>query len=299
MRLFTEKSSYDDTICLAESLTGEYESSVIFHCYWQDTAHRGALTEKHLYSILSCWYFNVRNNKHKIILWLENNQPNEYNDEIKKYAEIRYFDPAELTKGTILDGYIPTHPLFDKNQRHQVKLYSNFVRMVLLYKYGGCWFDLDCFFLRSWDPLFAAFSDELCFYQLTRRSANNAVVLSLQPQSPQVENFLRFSISQNKGWGFFDGRLKFANAKTVDALILPCSWFNPSVLSGQSFAYRKGFLHKTKTKHNFDNFYKGAFCHHWHNAWNIKIDETSPMLQLVKIIKDDIRDDSPESAVRV
>ena len=26
---------------------------------------------------------------------------------------------------------------------------ANFYRMVLLYNYGGCWFDLDCFFYRN------------------------------------------------------------------------------------------------------------------------------------------------------
>ena len=70
MKLLTKTTDYDETIKLANKLTGEYDKSVIFHCYWN-----GNLNEKHLYSVLSCYYFNVLNRKHKIILWLENNTP--------------------------------------------------------------------------------------------------------------------------------------------------------------------------------------------------------------------------------
>ena len=73
MKLFTYNTNYNETINIAIKLKGEYNKSVIFHCYWN-----GQLNEKHLYSILSCYYFNVYNNKHKIILWLDNNTPNKY-----------------------------------------------------------------------------------------------------------------------------------------------------------------------------------------------------------------------------
>lgn len=86
MKIFNNNSDYTETIDIAKNLEGEYNKSVFFHCYWN-----GELNEKHLYSILSCYYFNVHKNKHKIILWLENNVSNEYNIEIEKYAEIRYF----------------------------------------------------------------------------------------------------------------------------------------------------------------------------------------------------------------
>ena len=86
MKLLTPETGYQETIDLATNLQGEYSQSVIFHCFWN-----GILNEKHLYSILSCYYFNVYKNKHKIVLWLEDNIPNEYNDEISKYAEIRSF----------------------------------------------------------------------------------------------------------------------------------------------------------------------------------------------------------------
>jgi hypothetical protein len=97
MKLLINTTDYNETICAALNLQGEYTKSVLFHCYWN-----GNLNEKHLYSILSCYYFNVYNNKHKIILWLENNTPNEYNSQIEKYAEIRYFSLND-EKNALLD----------------------------------------------------------------------------------------------------------------------------------------------------------------------------------------------------
>lgn len=133
MKILINTPEYNDTIGHALTLEGEYNNSVIFHCYWN-----GYLTVKHLYSILSCYYFNVYNNKHKIILWVENNTPNIYNNEIKKYAEIKSFSLRDEThKSNIINNMVGNKDL---------SFYSDQVRYLLLYNYGGVWFDLDCFF---------------------------------------------------------------------------------------------------------------------------------------------------------
>ena len=56
MKLLTKTTDYNETIKLASELNGAYDKSVIFHCYWH-----GNLNEKHVYSVLSCYYFNVLN----------------------------------------------------------------------------------------------------------------------------------------------------------------------------------------------------------------------------------------------
>ena len=45
-------TDFNETIKIAQKTTGEYEKQVLFHCYWN-----GSLNEKHLYSVLSCFYF--------------------------------------------------------------------------------------------------------------------------------------------------------------------------------------------------------------------------------------------------
>jgi len=40
---------------------------------------------------------------------------------------------------------------------------------------------------------------------------------------------------------------------------------------------------------DFNNFFKGSFCYHWHNRWNKKIDDNSIIMQLVRIIQDSLK----------
>ena len=176
MKLLITKTDYTETINIALNLEGEYNKSVIFHCYWN-----GTLNEKHLYSILSCYFFNVYKNKHKIVLWLENNTPNQYNDEIQKYAEIRYFSLNQEKGNT---NFIKNDFYYKK----ELSYYSDVVRYLLLYNYGGVWFDLDCFILRNFDPLFCNFENEICVYQWENQFyPNGAIYICLEPKSEKMK----------------------------------------------------------------------------------------------------------------
>ena len=271
MKLLTKTTDYDETIKLAKKLTGEYDKSVIFHCYWN-----GNLNEKHLYSVLSCYYFNVLNRKHKIILWLENNTPNDINKEISKYCEIKEFSlQTEKEKSEFLVDYIFkfTHITF----------YSDFARVLLLYNYGGCWFDLDCFVLRSFDPIFKNYEKEICVYQWENRGyPNGAIFISLELKSPKMKNNIEFIINRNRGWGFQEAQLTYNIS--LEMLVLPCSWFdsawieNPIFIKGEQF---NNFFEQSNKEYTFDNFFNGAFCYHWHNRWNKPIEDNSIIKQLV------------------
>lgn len=276
MRLLTDSIYYDTTIKLAQTLEGIYTDSVIFHCYWN-----GVLNEKHLYSILSFYYFNVYKNKHKIILWLENNIYNTINDEISKYAEIKYFSLNKEIKDTFLNDITLQY-------RSELTFYSDMIRNILLYKYGGCWFDLDCLCLRSFDPIFANYKDSICLYQWECKNyPNNAIYISLNPRSDTMRKNIEFIISRNKGWGFQEALLTFD--LNLDMLILPCSWFDPNWIINP---YKKTFdflFDISPIEYNFDNFYRGSFCYHWHNSWNKHIHKNSPIMNLINIIKNDLK----------
>jgi hypothetical protein len=49
------------------------------------------------------------------------------------------------------------------------------------------------------------------------------------------------------------------------------------------------FFKETSVHYDFNNFFKGSFCYHWHNKWNNKIEDNSIIIQLVKIIKHNLR----------
>ena len=276
MKVLSKTNCYNETIKLATKLTGSYDKSVTFHCYWN-----GNINKKHLYSVLSCYYFNVLNRKHKIILWLENNTPNDINEEISKYCEIKHFS---------LQTEIENTNFIEKDYNFKFKgitFYSDFARVLLLYNYGGCWFDLDCFFLRSFDPIFKNYEKEVCVYQWEIQNyPNNAIFISLEPKCIKMKDNINFIINRNRGWGFQEARL--TNNLPLDMLVLPCSWFDGAWIENPIFIKKEqfnNFFKNSKNEYNFDNFFKGAYCYHWHNRWNIQIEENSIINQLVKIIK--------------
>ena len=272
MKLLSKTTDYDETINLANKLTGEYDKSVIFHCYWH-----GNLNEKHLYSVLSCYYFNVLNRNHKIILWLENNTPNDINEEISKYCEIKQFSLQTEKENT---NFIEKDFYYNK----ALSFYSDVVRYLLLYNYGGCWFDLDCFILRSFDPIFKNYEKEVCVYQWENQNyPNGAIFISLEPKCDKMKNNIDFIINRNKGWGFQEAILTYDSE--LDMLILPCSWFDSDWIKNPYNIGTSNFFKNTEKEYTFDNFFNGAFCYHWHNNWNKPIEDNSIIKQFVQIIK--------------
>lgn len=276
MKLLTTNTDYNETITIAYNLQGVYDKPVIFHCYWN-----GSLNEKHLNSILSCYYFNVLNNKHKIILWVENNIPNYFNQEISKYCTIRQFSLKEEIK---LSNFMPTQFYYKK----ALSFYSDVVRYLLLYNYGGCWFDLDCLFLRNFDPIFKNYESEVCVYEWEKQNyPNGAIYISLIPNSSKMKKNIEFILKRNRGWGFQEALLSYD--LPLDILVLPCSWFDPSWIPNPYNIKIQDFLKSQVKEYNFDNFFNGAFCYHWHNQWDNKIEENSIMDQLMLIILSDIK----------
>jgi len=271
MKLLAHTTDYSETIDIAINLQGKYDTSVFFHCYWN-----GLLNEKHLYSILSCYYFNIHGNAHKIILWLENNIPNHYNTEIEKYAEIRYFSLPDEINNT---NFITTHFCYNAS----LSFYSDVVRYLLLYNYGGVWFDLDCFFLRNFNPIFYHFENEICVYQWsTENYPNGAIFVSLEQKSEKMKKNIEFIIHNNIGWGFQEALMTYD--LPLDMLVLPCSWFDADFTFHPYNIGFDRFFENTDKKYDFDNFFKGSFCYHWHNRWDKKIEDNSIIIQLVNII---------------
>ena len=277
MKLLVNTTDYNETIELAKNLTGDYNKPVIFHCYWS-----GDLNAKHFYSIQSCYYFNVYKNKHKIILWLENNTPNEYNTKIEKYAELRYYNYEKeyLSLNYNRDTY------FKHNKKDLTEL-TDFIRLNLLYNYGGIWFDLDIFFLRSFDPLFYQYENEICTYQWEKQNfPNNAIVISLIPQSDKLKNTIDFFHNQNTGWRT-QGNCKYNSP--LDMLVLPCSWFNGDWIENPYNIGTEKFFEQTDKTYDFTNFFTGSFCYHWHNKWQKPIHPTSIIQQLSERIQADLQ----------
>jgi hypothetical protein len=279
MKLFTDKLGYQETIEMANELSGSYNEPVIFHCFWN-----GKLNQKHYFSILSCFYTNVlKRPNRKIILWTNTIQEkNEMFDSLSTFCEVRWFNlefelaTTNLPK-TLSSGY--------ENYTYK----SDRIRYIVIYKFGGVWFDLDIFFLKSLDPVLSKFKNEICVYTWSNsKHPNGAIFISNKSVSNNMFNFLEYLSEFNNGFGFQDYSGNGKNLEfdsPVDLTVLPCSWFDGSWCSDfPDFTEisNKTFFHYTEKDVKLDTFAKGAFCYHWHNLWDYPIQEGSYFDRLAK-----------------
>jgi hypothetical protein len=255
MKLLVNTTDYEETISLAPEASAPHQP-ITFHTYW-----KGSFTEKHLLSIVSCRKVHPQ---HKIIIWTEDLSLNEISDKLQYYASIHPFTLSDHTRGTFLENYVyePPGPWS----------YSNYVRSVLLFVHGGCWFDLDCLFLRSFDPLFTAFGSEICAYQWEKQNHPfYAIYFCLEAKSERMKKNMEFIIAQNKGWS--PEHLTYD--MPLDMTVLPCSWFDGGWIENPHGLVIGNMFGPSESKYTLDTFFKGAFCFHWHNQWTVPIDESS------------------------
>jgi hypothetical protein len=284
MQLLTTNTCYYNTIELAKNLLShDYNKGIIFHCYWN-----GDLNEKHYYSILSFYYFNIfldTTKKHKIILWVENNTPNNFNTKISAFAEIRLFSLENETNDMFFKSICDNLQLKD-HYKNNLSFYSDYVRYVLLYKYAGCWFDLDCLCLRSFDTLFYHYENSICVYQWEKKDyPNGAIYISLTPHCEKFKKNIEYIMANNINFAFAGSDLKFNTP--LELLVLPCSWFDAGWIENPiSPNLCDVFFEDNQTKYDFETFLKGAFCFHWHNRWSKPVANSSILQQLVDIMMD-------------
>ena len=274
MKLYTNSLDYIETIKLTDQLSGSYNNEVIFHCFWN-----GKLNEKHYISILSCFYFNILNkDKRKIILWYDVEfEKNIWYEKILSICEIKKFEYNNEIKNTF----------FEKKQiiirNNQYSYLSDVIRYVLLYKYGGIWFDLDIFFLKDINSLLSSFENDICVYNWAEQNyPNGAFFQNIKPFNLKFENFVSYLIDLNRGFGFQESQITFDSP--VELLVLPCSWFDGPFCIGFTEPYKllpnggpdlNSFFKFTNKDVKLENFATGAFCYHWHNLWYEDYEENS------------------------
>lgn len=264
--------SVKDALVKAQTMPSvKYEGEVIYHAYWD-----GQLAEKHLTSLKSCWYHNVRDSsKRSIIIWTAGAgivRNDAVVAEMRKYAELRPFDATKEQIGTPLEGqnfFFNPRPSF----------YSDVVRYTLLHKYGGVWFDLDIFFTRPLDPLLVKYKEDIVVYEWEeQRYPNGALFICLEPHSAKLTSAIEFIKKRNRGWGFQEADLTYD--LELPLTVLPCGWFDPMWLSNDRGLHFNDFFSVYLSKHTMDSLFPGGFCIHWHNQFGKEPHAHSPYAQL-------------------
>jgi hypothetical protein len=244
------------------------KNQILYHCYWY-----GNIGTKQAFSIKS-FLCTQDLDRCKLILWLDiSNGFHDYKrnpllNAILHYIDVRPYDPLQEVKDTPWEDhkYIP-----DEHQ-DLVKRCDAF-RFLILYKYGGLYFDLDVMFLKDLGELLTS---EFC-YAWEKQPYANSAILNLKKQSDISHYLLQKSTLTNNPspWKIF----LYADFLLKDLYVLPCAFFDP-VWQGISiekapFNDFSGFFQKFDNRfynrHNITSykcFFPGCYAYHWHNQWN-------------------------------
>ena len=253
--------------------------AVVYHAFWD-----GALSDKHLASVESCMRANVAGRADaEVWLWLSTAT---YRAATAAPQSARV--SALVTSGLVLKECcwasvsadvprlqdVPERSLRAAGLQHL----ADAVRLALLYKFGGVWFDLDVLWLRSLDAVLAAHGSDVCAYRWEAQAyPNNAVLISLAPRDARLLRLIEFLCDRGRGFGFQTAALTFDCA--VPLTVLPCAWFDRGWIEDGFFL--RDFFSAPRAPPGLNaearaaacrallQFYAGgSVCFHWHNKWS-------------------------------
>lgn len=130
----------------------------LFHTYWSSNM-TGDFGEKQMATLRS--FSATQNTNHSLILWIpaeDETRLTQTEEWIQlhqhtKRVQYQVIDPFALTIKTPLEPFMHTwRSLVANNNDGNDR--DDLLRMLVLYRYGGVWFDLDTMFVRDLAPLF-------------------------------------------------------------------------------------------------------------------------------------------------
>ena len=257
---------------------------IIFHVYWY-----GNITRKQLLPIKS--YLATQNlNNTTLWIWLDvdngynqdniNLIPNHNNIIIKKY------DPKIESSNTLLYN----HPAI--YEKKFIKFRSDLARLIVLYKYGGLYYDLDLILLKNLDCILDL---EFCYQWSILDKGNNAI-LRLKKNSPNSIQLINKYIQTLKTKNFTISFNQTIFTSEINITCFPSVMFDPCWIIYDT---------KTKSKYsyltNFDDFFLSTnedistffdnqiFAYHWHSRNKYTIQPNSYFERFETYIQDKIK----------
>lgn len=254
---------------------------IIAHAYWY-----GNIGRKQAFSILS--YLATQNlNETEVWLWLDEEngykgyEKNPHLQVILPYIVVKKYSPWRELKGLICFNHI----IF--KQKDNLAYRADGFRILVLYKYGGLYFDLDICFLD--DVLCLCSDNDWCYAWEKQAYANNAL-LYFRKESKLIK-YLFFK-AQRKApmpWAI----LNYQDKKLKKLTIYPYYIFDPAWLNEKNEAtdekFDNFFKEKKQEMESYTDFFPGAFAYHWHNRWEMDIEIKSYFSQLEKYFLDIVK----------
>lgn len=295
MVLLTPASLYSDTsACLTylnnlpRCTEGDAQREPqLFHCYWS-----GAVGAKQALSIKSC----LATQNCRLYLWLDRANGYDYykeNAQLKALLPritVRSYDPFEEAAGTPFEG----SPLLDEQAlAHR----SDVFRILILYKFGGYYFDLDVLFLRDLSELWCLTGGAEFCYRWSYKPFGNSAILKLNSSSETSRHLVAKALSRGT---CLPWRLFTPDDMELNLLMLPSPFFDPLWLIND----RADTLEASPLRSFADFFqpndertldermrrvraqFNGCFTYHWHNQWTAPEVATSLAAAFNRLVDD-------------
>jgi Glycosyltransferase sugar-binding region containing DXD motif len=198
-----------------------------------------------------------------LTLWSDRDlSANEWLQPFLPHLTLRIYDAAAEVRGTPLEAYPKVYGQRDSRAYRDGDLF----RILILYKYGGIYADMDTVLLRS----LGVFLDQEFLYQWDRFDDMYApALLRLREGSEFAAELIQGLIEIPPGkynWGRENMRRAIERGRSIT--VFPSPFFNTEWQADPAFE-------PFKRTPQSANLYEGAFAWHWHNRWEQPIEPGS------------------------
>jgi hypothetical protein len=198
--------------------------------------------------------------KCSLVLWSDRDlSQNEWVRPLLPHLTLKIYDAAVEARGTPLEA----HPRVFRQQDSRAYRDGDLFRILVLYKYGGVYADMDTVLLRS----LGVFLDQEFVYQWENFDDKYApALMRLRRGSEFARELVQGLIEIPPGkynWGRENVRRAVERGRAI--AVFPSPFFNTEWQAVPQFEPFKKMAYSTE-------LYDGAFAWHWHNKWEEPIE---------------------------
>jgi hypothetical protein len=207
-----------------------------------------------------------------LVLWSDRDlSNNEWLQPFLPHLTLRVYDAAAEARGTSLEG----HPRVYRQRDARAYRDGDLFRVLVLYKYGGIYADMDTVLLRS----LGVFLDQEFLYQWESFDDKYAPALLRLRQGSAFARALVDGLIEIPAGKYNWGRENMCRAFKLGhrIAVFPSPFFNTEWQAVPRFEPFKKMPYSSE-------LYDGAFAWHWHNKWDEPIEQGSKFQLLEALI---------------
>jgi hypothetical protein len=274
LRLYTEYEHYRATFCWPGG-GAEPAQRLLYHCYWS-----GVLGRHHELSLKSLLL--TQSPPYEVWVWMPGEDLERNRDFVASYAGLarlsfREYAPAVEARGTVFERHtaLLTDELWPRSlgrtpRSRRPTAISDGLRLLVLGKYGGVYFDLDTLFLRD----LRALCNVCFFYQWSNQPFGSNALSHFHAGAASIWALAKRSI--RLGTCHPAALLRFGELANLpgDVVVFPSFLFDPAWIAHDTGTSINGYCNR------FDDFFRasgavslaeffpGSYAYDWHNRWD-------------------------------